>query len=103
MPYLFPIEQPAVPGRYSKTKAKLVRRDGVNAVSTLHELSMDYRKIKEIGRGKNHARDLDLDTARGFAARYPNAEWRHPLTGNGQYIDGAWVLKAKAKPKCWAL
>ncbi|MEA7585840.1 hypothetical protein, partial [Salmonella enterica] len=25
---------------------------------------MDYRKIiKEIGRGKNHARDLDLDTA----------------------------------------
>lgn len=24
---------------------------------------MDYRKIiKEIGRGKNHARDLDLDT-----------------------------------------
>ncbi|EHC39513.1 hypothetical protein LTSEINV_1250, partial [Salmonella enterica subsp. enterica serovar Inverness str. R8-3668] len=26
---------------------------------------MDYRKIiKEIGRGKNHARDLDLDTAR---------------------------------------
>ena len=28
---------------------------------------MDYRKIiKEIGRGKNHARDLDFDTARGF-------------------------------------
>ncbi|EOZ3875445.1 MULTISPECIES: hypothetical protein, partial [Enterobacteriaceae] len=27
---------------------------------------MDYRKIiKEIGRGKNHARDLDRDTARG--------------------------------------
>ncbi|EHC92834.1 hypothetical protein LTSERUB_1274, partial [Salmonella enterica subsp. enterica serovar Rubislaw str. A4-653] len=26
---------------------------------------MDYRKIiKEIGRGKNHVRDLDLDTAR---------------------------------------
>ena len=26
---------------------------------------MDYRKIiKEIGRGKNHARDLDRDTAR---------------------------------------
>ena len=28
---------------------------------------MDYRKIiKEIGRGKNHARDLDQDTARGL-------------------------------------
>lgn len=28
---------------------------------------MDYRKIiKEIGRGKNHARDLDLDTARSL-------------------------------------
>ena len=28
---------------------------------------MDYRKIiKEIGRGKNHARDLDRDTARGL-------------------------------------
>ncbi|MEA8500785.1 ethanolamine utilization protein EutH, partial [Salmonella enterica subsp. enterica serovar Muenster] len=31
---------------------------------------MDYRKIiKEIGRGKNHARDLDLDTARGLYTR----------------------------------
>ncbi len=29
---------------------------------------MDYRKIiKEIGRGKNHARDLDRDTARGLS------------------------------------
>lgn len=31
---------------------------------------MDYRKIiKEIGRGKNHARDLDHDTARGLYTR----------------------------------
>lgn len=31
---------------------------------------MDYRKIiKEIGRGKNHARDLDFDTARGLYSR----------------------------------
>ena len=31
---------------------------------------MDYRKIiKEIGRGKNHARDLDQDTARGLYTR----------------------------------
>ncbi|AUU90046.1 MULTISPECIES: DNA-binding protein YbiB [Enterobacteriaceae] len=31
---------------------------------------MDYRKIiKEIGRGKNHARDLDFDTARGLYTR----------------------------------
>jgi anthranilate phosphoribosyltransferase len=31
---------------------------------------MDYRKIiKEVGRGKNHARDLDTDTARGLYAQ----------------------------------
>lgn len=48
---------------------------------------MDYRKIiKEIGRGKNHARDLIRYRARFV---YPNAEWRHPRPGNGQYIDGA--------------
>lgn len=35
---------------------------------------MDYRKIiKEVGRGKNHARDLDQETAR---ALYAYAEWR---------------------------
>ena len=34
---------------------------------------MDYRKIiKEIGRGKNHARDLDRDTARGLYAHMLN-------------------------------
>ncbi len=34
---------------------------------------MDYRKIiKEIGRGKNHARDLDFDTARGLYAHMLN-------------------------------
>lgn len=36
---------------------------------------MDYRKIiKEIGRGKNHARDLDRDTARGLYAHMLNGE-----------------------------
>lgn len=36
---------------------------------------MDYRKIiKEIGRGKNHARDLDRDTARGLYAHMLNSE-----------------------------
>lgn len=36
---------------------------------------MDYRKIiKEIGRGKNHARDLDFDTARGLYTRMLNGE-----------------------------
>ncbi|EIL5661967.1 DNA-binding protein YbiB [Salmonella enterica] len=36
---------------------------------------MDYRKIiKEIGRGKNHARDLDLDTARGLYTRMLNGD-----------------------------
>ncbi len=36
---------------------------------------MDYRKIiKEIGRGKNHARDLDFDTARGLYSRMLNGD-----------------------------
>ncbi len=36
---------------------------------------MDYRKIiKEIGRGKNHARDLDMDTARGLYAQMLNGD-----------------------------
>ncbi|KFD19380.1 DNA-binding protein YbiB [Yokenella regensburgei] len=36
---------------------------------------MDYRKIiKEVGRGKNHARDLDIDTARGLYTRMLNDE-----------------------------
>ncbi|MCE0846213.1 DNA-binding protein YbiB [Buttiauxella sp. A2-C1_F] len=36
---------------------------------------MDYRKIiKEVGRGKNHARDLDFDTARGLYAHMLRGE-----------------------------
>lgn len=36
---------------------------------------MDYRKIiKEVGRGKNHARDLDTDTARGLYAQMLNGD-----------------------------
>lgn len=36
---------------------------------------MDYRTIiKEIGRGKNHARDLDLDTARELYTRMLNGD-----------------------------
>ncbi|EGE4656244.1 DNA-binding protein YbiB [Salmonella bongori serovar 40:z35:-] len=36
---------------------------------------MDYRKIiKEIGRGKNHARDLEKDTARGLYTRMLNGD-----------------------------
>ncbi|ANR78103.1 DNA-binding protein YbiB [Kosakonia sacchari] len=36
---------------------------------------MDYRKIiKEIGRGKNHARDLDFDTARGLYSQMLKGE-----------------------------
>jgi len=36
---------------------------------------MDYRKIiKEVGRGKNHARDVDLDTARELYSRMLNGE-----------------------------
>ncbi|WES69929.1 DNA-binding protein YbiB [Superficieibacter sp. HKU1] len=36
---------------------------------------MDYRKIiKEVGRGKNHARDLDLDTARELYSRMLNGD-----------------------------
>ena len=37
--------------------------------------SMDYTKIiKEVGRGKNHARDLDLVTARALYTRMLNGE-----------------------------
>lgn len=36
---------------------------------------MDYRSIiKEIGRGKNHARDLDIDTARALYTHMLNSE-----------------------------
>lgn len=36
---------------------------------------MDYRKIiKEVGRGKNHARDLDVDTARALYTHMLNGE-----------------------------
>lgn len=36
---------------------------------------MDYRKIiKEVGRGKNHARDLDQETARALYTRMLNGE-----------------------------
>ncbi len=41
---------------------------------------MDYRKIiKEVGRGKNHARDLDHETARALYTRMLEATsptWR---------------------------
>ncbi|VTN06437.1 glycosyl transferase family protein [Raoultella ornithinolytica] len=36
---------------------------------------MDYSKIiKEVGRGKNHARDLDVDTARALYSRMLDGE-----------------------------
>ncbi|MGF7448112.1 hypothetical protein V7P28_32810, partial [Klebsiella michiganensis] len=36
---------------------------------------MDYSKIvKEVGRGKNHARDLDVETARALYSRMLNGE-----------------------------
>ncbi|KHG49607.1 glycosyltransferase family, helical bundle domain protein [Enterobacter hormaechei subsp. xiangfangensis] len=36
---------------------------------------MDYRKIiKEVGRGKNHARDLDQETARALYTRMLNGD-----------------------------
>jgi anthranilate phosphoribosyltransferase len=36
---------------------------------------MDYRKIiKEVGRGKNHARDLDLETARELYTQMLNGD-----------------------------
>ncbi len=43
---------------------------------------MDYLTIiKEIGRGKNHARDLDLDTARGLYTRMLNGDVPDPEIG----------------------
>ncbi|MFB5746414.1 DNA-binding protein YbiB [Cedecea sp. P7760] len=48
---------------------------------------MDYRKIiKEIGRGKNHARDLDFDTARGL--------YSHMLKGEVPDLELGGVLIA---------
>ena len=61
---------------------------------------MDYRKIiKEIGRGKNHARDLDRDTARGLYA--------HMLNGEVPDLELGGVLircvsKEKGKQRCSA-
>lgn len=48
---------------------------------------MDYRKIiKEVGRGKNHARDLDFDTARGL--------YSHMLKGEVPELELGGVLIA---------
>lgn len=48
---------------------------------------MDYRKIiKEVGRGKNHARDLDQDTARGL--------YTHMLKGEVPDLEMGGVLIA---------
>lgn len=48
---------------------------------------MDYRKIiKEVGRGKNHARDLDFDTARGL--------YSHMLKGEVPDLELGGVLIA---------
>ncbi|WP_058913892.1 DNA-binding protein YbiB [Entomohabitans teleogrylli] len=48
---------------------------------------MDYRSIiKEIGRGKNHARDLDFDTARGL--------YHHMLSGDVPELELGGVLIA---------
>ena len=56
---------------------------------------MDYRKIiKEIGRGKNHARDLDRDTARGLYA--------HMLNGEVPDLELRCVSKEKGKQRCSA-
>ena len=52
---------------------------------------MDYRKIiKEIGRGKNHARDLDQETARGL--------YSHMLDGDVPDLEmGAILLSMRIK------
>ncbi len=59
---VFPIEQPAARRSRQNQSKNCIAADGVNAVSNTlkRAFSLDYRKIiKEIGRGKNHARDLD--------------------------------------------
>ena len=41
---------------------------------------MEYSKIvKEVGRGKNHARDLDVETARALYSRMLNGEVPSPI------------------------
>ena len=62
---------------------------------------MDYRKIiKEIGRGKNHARDLDRDTARGLYAHMLNGEV--PDLELGGVLIALRVSKEKGKQRCSA-
>ena len=48
---------------------------------------MDYRKIiKEVGRGKNHARDLDQETARAL--------YTHMLNGDVPDLEMGGILIA---------
>ncbi len=48
---------------------------------------MDYRKIiKEVGRGKNHARDLDQETARAL--------YTHMLNGDVPELEMGGILIA---------
>ncbi|STR54995.1 Anthranilate phosphoribosyltransferase like protein [Klebsiella oxytoca] len=56
---------------------------------------MDYSKIiKEVGRGKNHARDLDVETARALYSRMLNARC---LSLSSAAFLSLCALKAKAK------
>lgn len=59
---------------------------------------MDYRKIiKEVGRGKNHARDLDQETARAL--------YTHMLNGDVPDLEMGGILialriKGKVRRRC---
>jgi anthranilate phosphoribosyltransferase len=61
---------------------------------------VDYRKIiKEVGRGKNHARDLDHETARTL--------YTHMLNGDVPELELGGILialriKGKVRLKCEA-
>jgi len=59
---------------------------------------VDYRKIiKEVGRGKNHARDLDRETARALYAQMLNGDVPDLEMGG---ILIALRIKGKAKRRC---
>lgn len=98
---VFPIEQPPMPqGELPKPPpppwAKRPPGGDVNRLS--EQISMEYNKIiKEIGRGKNHARDIDADTACALYRQMLAAEVP-PLELGAMLI--ALRIKGKASRRC---
>ena len=98
---VFPIEQPEVPeGIVKKKEKRNPHAVGVNDVSQVRSRKWTIAKsLKRIGRGKNHARDLDRDTARGHVLHMLNGEIPDLELG-GVLI--ALRIKGEGKQRCSA-